>query len=84
MSILHINVARPVEEACNVDYCPTCERPRRMFIAHYEWYGATVTCAGCGERWNDGCREERPLLPRWRENNRKNAIRNLVRIGIKA
>ena len=84
MATVHINAPRTVEEACNVDYCPTCERPRRMFVAYYEWYGANVTCAGCGETWNDGYRAERPFCPGWRRTSREHAIRNLARIGVKA
>ncbi|MBR8182159.1 hypothetical protein KDW54_07090 [Burkholderia ambifaria] len=83
-SFVHIHAPEPVEERCQVDFCPTCERPRRMFISYFEWYGATVTCAGCGEEWQDGYRSERPLMPGWRKQNIQRAIRNLARIGVKA
>lgn len=46
--------------------CPTCEQRRRMVVLSYVWYGPTVTCCGCGERWNDGERESRPFRRGWR------------------
>ena len=55
-----------------------------MFVACYEWYGAAVTCAGCGERWEDGCRTERPFYRNWRRDMRERAIRDLANIGVKA
>lgn len=83
-NFVHIHAPAPIEETCQVDFCPTCERPRRMFVRYFEWYGATVTCAGCGEKWHDGERGERPLAPGWRKQNIQYAIRNLARIGVKA
>lgn len=84
MSAVHLNKPQPVERSCQVIDCPTCERPRRMFVAHYEWYGASVTCAGCGENWEDGCRTERPFYRNWRRDMREKAIRDLANIGVKA
>lgn len=55
-----------------------------MFSRYFEWYGASVTCAGCGEEWHDGQRAERPFCPGWRKQNREYAINNLARIGVKA
>ena len=83
-NFVHIHAPAPIEERCQVDFCPTCERPRRMFVRYFEWYGGTVTCAGCGEEWHDGERGERPFAPGWRKQNIQYAIRNLARIGVKA
>ncbi|MBR8029334.1 hypothetical protein KDX27_28545 [Burkholderia cenocepacia] len=83
-NFVHIHAPAPVEETCQVNLCPTCERPRRMFVRYFEWYGATVTCAGCGEEWQDGYQSERPLMCGWRKQNIQYAIRNLDRIGVKA
>lgn len=48
-------------------HCPTCER-RRRFVIHWElWYGDAATCLGCGDRWMDGERGERPFARGWRE-----------------
>ena len=82
--MIHINVPEPVDEHCAVIDCPTCKRPRRMFVTYYAWYGASVTCAGCGERWNDGEMGERPFCRGWRDQSRRSAIENLARIGAKA
>lgn len=49
--------------------CPTCKKRRTMVAFFYEWYGATVVCLACGERWNDGEQEERPFMPGWRKNS---------------
>lgn len=84
MSYLHINAPSPAFESCIVIDCPTCERPRRAFCAYYEWYGPSVTCAGCGERWDDGYQAKRPFARGWRDQARKRAIQNLARIGVKA
>lgn len=81
---LHIHAPAPAKEECAVIDCPTCQRPRRMFVRFFEWYGAQVTCAGCGEEWNDGERGERPFMPGWRTKNRRYAIANLARIGVPA
>lgn len=83
-NFVHIRAPEPVEEWCQVNLCPTCERPRRMFVRYLEWYGATVTCAGCGEEWQDGYRSDRPFMPGWRRKNIQLAIRSLARIGVKA
>lgn len=83
-SVIHIHAPLPVEEKCVVIDCPTCDRPRRAFAAFYEWYGATVTCAGCGEQWADGERVPRPFYRNWRADNRAMAIRHLGRLGLPA
>ena len=31
------------------------------------WYGWTLTCLGCGDRWLDGERLERPFMRGWRQ-----------------
>jgi hypothetical protein len=84
MSHVHINWVRYDSEWCVVNYCPTCERPRRMLGQHQEWYGVDWTCAGCGEQWSDGERIERPFCPGWRRENRERAIKRLQEIGIQA
>lgn len=83
-NFVHIHAPAPVEECCQVNLCPTCERPRRMFVQYFEWYGPSVTCAGCGEEWQHGYQCERPLMRGWRKKNIQYAIRNLERIGVKA
>lgn len=64
---LHITLSRKDGEARRVLFCPTCNRRRRMYGWFQHWYGWTVTCLGCGDRWSgDGEMAERPFKPRWR------------------
>ncbi|MBY4721014.1 MULTISPECIES: hypothetical protein [Ralstonia] len=81
---LHIHAPSPIDERCVVLDCPTCLRPRRMFSRYFEWYGASLTCAGCGEEWADGEMLERPFMVGWRDKNRRWAVNQLARIGIQA
>ena len=84
MNKAHINWTRYSEVRCVVHNCPTCGRPRRMLSQFQEWYGATVTCAGCGDRWTDGEMHERPFAPGWRKQGREYARRELAKIGAQA
>lgn len=58
-----------------VTHCPICERRRRMVRTWEMWYGDTVYCLTCGERWEDGERSERPFRRGWREDNLRHARR---------
>jgi hypothetical protein len=72
MSTVHI--CRPATIAVRrITYCPTCERRRRFAAFDALWYGPTWACLGCGERFGDGERLERPFKPRWREESKKRA-----------
>lgn len=84
MSLVHIHAPRPIETCCAVKYCPTCGRLRRMLVRYYEWYGATVVCAGCGETWNDGEMQERPFAPGWRRKSIEHARAEMAKIGVQA
>lgn len=84
MSILHINWTQYSSIYCAVNYCPTCKRLRRMACKFQEWYGAAVTCAGCGEQWTDGEMLDRPFAPGWRKKNIEQARKQLAGIGINA
>lgn len=81
---IHINYARYSHVFCGVNDCPTCNRPRRMLAQFQEWYGTTWTCAGCGDRWMDGERGERPFCPGWRKQSIEYARAELQKIGIQA
>lgn len=48
-------------------HCPICKAKRRMVSRDAVWYGATVTCCGCGDSWTDGERHERPFKRGWRK-----------------
>ena len=82
--MIHILWTRYSETACRVIDCPTCDRPRRMLAQFQEWYGWSLTCAGCGEQWQDGEMLERPFAPGWRRENREFARKRLGAIGIQA
>jgi len=47
--------------------CPTENAPRRMVGSFAAYYGWTITCLGCGDRWQDGERGERPFARGWRQ-----------------
>ena len=83
MSVLHIHAPKG-ESFSVVNHCPTCDRMRRMAGVAYEWYGTTLTCAGCGEEWQDGERAERPFFPGWRRRNIAEAIKRLAVLGVQA
>lgn len=81
---LHINWTRYSDTFCMLNYCPTCERPRRMLGQFQEWYGTTWTCCGCGDRWTDNEPHDRPFCPGWRRANIERARAVLASIGIQA
>ncbi len=81
MTYVHIH-APAVELSCQVNECPTCERPRRMLLSYAEWYGPTWTCAGCGDSWTDEGRDERPFSPNWRRQSIERARKRLASIGV--
>lgn len=84
MTYVHIRAPKPVDVRCIVIDCPTCQRRRRAICKFYEWYGASVTCAGCGDSWNDGEMEERPFARGWRRKSIEHARRELAAIGVNA
>lgn len=84
MTVVHINCARYSRTECMVAHCPTCDRLRRMSAQFQEWYGWTVTCAGCGDCWMDGEMGERPFLPGWRRKGIEHARAVLASIGVPA
>jgi len=58
-----------------IQHCPTEDAPRRMVGAFAPWYGWTIYCLGCGDRWMDGERGERPFYRYWRRDAIKKAER---------
>ncbi len=70
--------------------CPTCGKRRKMQLAHYAWYGASVVCLTRhehrrlererqvvvrGEHWQGGEMCERPFAPGWRKASVASALR---------
>ena len=46
--------------------CFNCKQPRRCLATFQEWYGWTITCLTCGDRWQDGEILPRPFARGWR------------------
>ncbi len=69
-----ITVCSPPQVAIRlIRFCPTC-RGRRRFAGHLSlWYGATITCCGCGDTWSAGERQVRPTHRGWRQESRARA-----------
>lgn len=84
MTHIHINFARYSRTECAVVDCPTCARMRRMLAQFQEWYGWTLTCTGCGERWQDGEHGGREFRPGWRQDSIRRARGVLATIGVPA
>jgi hypothetical protein len=70
--LLHINVPDSIAVR-RISYCPTCDKRRRFSGTDALWYGPIWTCLGCGDRWSDGERLERPFKRGWREASRRDA-----------
>ena len=49
-----------------IQFCPTEGKRRRFYVRFQHWYGAAWYCLGCGDRWQDGERGERPFMRGWR------------------
>lgn len=62
---VHINRPPALYVATEAD-CPTCGTRERFAGYDQPWYGPTLTCLGCGDRFSDGERLPRPFKPRWR------------------
>jgi hypothetical protein len=46
--------------------CITCKTRRRMLVHDEAWYGLTLVCCHCGDRWQDGELYPRPTRKGWR------------------
>ena len=75
----NLHICRPIEERREVREmaCPTCEAVTPQLCSFYEWYGWSVTCIGCGDRWQDGEMCPRPFAPRWRKMSIQDALARL-------
>lgn len=70
------------EQRVEVEDCPTCKGPQQMFCQHEDWYGWTVTCLTCGERWMDSEMCPRPFAPGWRKKQAQEARDKAVKLGL--
>lgn len=71
-----VDAARP-----HFSHCPTCKGRRKFWAWFQHWYGWTVTCLRCGDRWQDGEMLERPFKPRWRQENIDHARKMMAEVG---
>ena len=55
--------------------CPTCGRPRFFLLSQEEWYGFTLVCLRCGDRFGEEGRHQRPFERGWRERSVESAKR---------
>lgn len=70
---VHILSPAPVVVKKVRNKCPTCDKRTTKIISFYEWYGPSVVCLACGERWNEEGREPRPFCRGWREDSVRKA-----------
>ena len=64
----HVIVCRARQYAIRrILQCPTCKARRRMLCEDEAWYGMTITCCHCGDRWQDGELYPRPRTRGWRK-----------------
>ncbi|GHC38697.1 hypothetical protein GCM10010348_77610 [Streptomyces anthocyanicus] len=61
--------------------CPTCKTRRRMLFQDEAWYGMTMTCCHCGDRWQDGELCPRPAKRGWRKEAAAKATAEWVAAG---
>jgi hypothetical protein len=61
--------------------CPNCGSDQEFWCEYHMWYGWYKTCLGCGERWGDGERLERPFMPKWRQKSIEEAKKRMTLLG---
>lgn len=70
MNGIHICRGSKDEERVSYMKCPSCKREHAQFYGwRQDWYGWTITCTECGEKFSDGEWLERPWKAGWREEN---------------
>jgi hypothetical protein len=84
MTYVHIYAPPVASRFVRLNRCPTCDRDRRMLGEYWEWYGTTWTCLGCGDRWADDERLERPFCAGWRQMNVRRARAAVEKMGMRA
>jgi ribosomal protein L37AE/L43A len=52
--LVHINRPRIDKADKHRSMCPDCKKRTTKIGFFQEWYGWTVTCLGCGRKWQDG------------------------------
>lgn len=80
---VQICAARYDDERVEALPCPTCQSDQEFLCQFEAWYGWTLTCLNCGDRWTDGELCPRPFQPRWRELRLMNAKKKAAKLGWK-
>lgn len=62
--------------------CATCKTNRRMVWHDEVWYGSTLICCHCGDRWQDGELCPRPFKPGWRKQSAAKATEQWLAAGV--
>ena len=75
MTTIHVCTAKCIDRVLVRHDCPTCDKRRYFLCWFYEWYGWTLVCLRCGERWGDDEMLPRPFVPGWRKMSVENAKR---------
>jgi ribosomal protein L37AE/L43A len=63
-------------------FCPTCKKDTLKLCQYFEWYGPSVVCLECGERWEGGERLPRPFAPKWREKSVERARNRMAALDL--
>lgn len=71
-------------EERRIMFCWTENRRRRFVVRSQAWYGATLTCLGCGDSWSDGERGYRPFARGWRQKAIADATKRWNAITLRA
>lgn len=71
--LIHIHAPQSVNRTARREVCPCCNKRSVLLAWFYEWYGASVVCLRCGDRWADGERLPRPFARGWRKDSIESA-----------
>lgn len=80
---IHVCFAHYSEEKVEKINCPNCKSDQDFLCQFEEWYGWTITCLNCGDRWQDGELCLRPFQRNWREERKINARDRATALGWK-
>jgi hypothetical protein len=83
---VHIHAPRLTARNSQTCVCLDCGEETEHFGVFTPWYGWSVTCTGCGRRWEDGewmrlpfCRGAREMSIRWAREAWAEVGRRLIR-----
>jgi hypothetical protein len=80
--VIHICWRNISKRKVEKQHCPTCESEQEFYCEFEEWYGWTVTCLNCGDRWMDGELCPRPFARAWRKESVEYARNQATQHGV--